>query len=128
MASYAGLETDTSELHCTLSYSKGCFPKQATTSKARVFTAKVVDVQYWSGHDNDGYVVVILDSVDLVARNRYWTQHGLKHSFEDYTPHVTLADKLENTPALAQSLHRLAERYVGTVLRFTAETIEGLKP
>lgn len=125
---YLGIKVDSSELHCTLSYAKGCFPKQAKTSKARRFSARIAGLQFWDGHDNDGYLVVMLDSLSLIERNQYWAAHGLKHSFDDYSPHVTLVSKLDKTPELITAMDKTSRVFINRILVFTNETIEGLKP
>ena len=125
---YLGIKVDSSELHCTLSYAKGCFPKGAKTSKSRQFTAVVKGLEFWDGHDNDGYLVVLLESPSLTQRNQYWAAHGLKHSFDDYSPHVTLVSKLDKTPELITLMDKTARVFINRALVFTNETIEGLKP
>lgn len=124
---YLGIKVDSSELHCTLSYAKGCFPKQAKTSKARRFSARIAGLQFWDGHDNDGYLVVMLDSLSLIQRNQYWAAHGLKHSFDDYSPHVTLVSKLDKTPELITAMDKTSRVFINRTLVFNNETIEGLK-
>ena len=124
---YLGLRVDSTELHCTLSYARSCFPKAAKTSKRRTFTATITGLQFWDGHDNDGYLVVTLDSPSLVERNRYWAEHGLKHSFDDYSPHVTLVSKLDKTPELITAMDKTSRVFINRILGFNNETIEGLK-
>lgn len=114
------------DLHSTVMYSKGSFPRELSLPRKR-FGAKVVGLEFWDGHNNDGYVVVILDSPDLVARNRFWTAQGLKHSFDDYTPHVTLFSKIEKTPELVNKINAVSKKAIGTTLVFDQEQIEGLK-
>lgn len=122
------VHADPYELHSTLMYAKGCFPKNASYSRRATFGARIKGIEYWDGHDNDGYLVVILDSPGLVNRHRYWTEHGLKHSFDDYTPHVTLATRIEKTPELMERVGKVATRVNGRLIHLTNETIEGLKP
>lgn len=114
------------ELHSTVMYSKGNFPKGLPLERKR-FGAKVSGLEFWAGHDNDGYVVLTLDAPDLVARNRFWSEQGLTHSFEDYSPHVTLFAKIEKTTDLVAKINALGRKVVGTTLVFDQEQVEGLK-
>ena len=113
-------------LHSTVMYSKGKFPKGLPLERKR-FGAKISGIEFWDGHDNDGYVVLTLDAPDLVARNRFWAAQGLTHSFEDYTPHVTLFSKIEKTQDLVNKINALGSKVVGTTLVFNQEQVEGLK-
>lgn len=115
------------DLHSTIVYARGCFPKDPTTSSS-VFGAMINQLQYWDGHDNEGYLVIILDSPQLVARNRYWAAQGLEHSFEDYTPHVTLATGIDKNERLIHRMNLVTRKISGTPLAFINETLEGLKP
>lgn len=122
-----GVVSDPDEMHCTLSYAKGCTTKAVANPNLR-FGAKIKGIEYWDGHDNDGYLVVMLYSSDLKNRNRYWTARGLKHSFQDYTPHTTLVSKIEKTPELVTLMGKVGRYVTGQLITFTNETLEGLKP
>lgn len=117
---------ESEDLHSTVIYSKGAFPSKFDFSR-QYFGAKITGLEFWDGHDNDGYVVVTLDSPDLTAENRRWTTLGLKHSFEDYTPHVTLFSKIDKTEDLIQRINRLTSKVAGTTLIFDQLQLEGLK-
>lgn len=52
------------------------------------------EVIWWAGHDNEGYLVLKLNSSALQAIHKKWKLAGVKHSFEDYNPHITLATGL----------------------------------
>ena len=84
-----------SDLHCTIVYSRESAPSYPEAlydvDDKTVYIAKLVELEYWDGHDNDGYLVAKLDCPELNARNKFWIAKGCKHSFDDYTPHVTLA-------------------------------------
>lgn len=118
---------DVEDLHSTIMYAKGAFPESIPLQKGKRFGAKIIGIEFWDGHDNDGYVVAILDSPDLVNRNKEWAATGLKHSFDDYSPHVTLFDKLSKTDELVQKINAVAKKAIGTTLVFDQEQLEGLK-
>lgn len=115
------------ELHSTVMYAKGAFPTAVRFPRS-LFGAKVSGIEFWSGHDNDGYVVATLDSPDLKAEHRRWVARGLSHSFEDYSPHVTLFSKVEKTEDLIAHVNSVSPRAVGMLLTFDEIQIEGMKP
>jgi hypothetical protein len=115
------------DLHSTIIYAKGNFPNGLELQRGQRFGAKVTGLEFWDGHDNDGYVVLLLDSPDLMARHQFWVSRGLTHSFEDYTPHVTLFDKIEKTADLVAKINSVAKKAIGTTLVFDQEQVEGLK-
>lgn len=83
-----GYEIDPGTLHCTLVYSKK--PLTKVPEKIKKFEAKCIEVKHWKGHDNKTYIVANLESEDLNNANKRLTELGAEHSFDDYTPHVTL--------------------------------------
>ena len=69
-----------------------------------------------------GALVTRYDSEALASRHRYWRdEHGLKHSFPSYTPHVTVSYDAESVP---QDVRRrvMANPYCGP-LAFDRERI-----
>lgn len=116
------------ELHTTLMYSRGHFPINDRPNPRLEHQATIVDIEHWDGHDNDGYLVLKLKSQSLQERHRYWSDNGLVHSFEDYTPHVTLASGIGAlTPELKARMDVVRPKVVGTDLVLTNEQVEGLK-
>ena len=57
-------------------------------------SARVVSVEYWEGHDKDGYAVLKLDSPEAAALNREIQAAGAKHSFDDFQAHMTICGKV----------------------------------
>lgn len=58
------------------------------------FEARAEELKWWPGANNKGYLVLVLYSDELHDLHSLITEHlDLKHSFEDYTPHVTMAEK-----------------------------------
>ncbi len=98
--------------HVTVVHSKkGLTLAEQTQTAARipatqVFYATVSGFTHWKGHDNEGYVVLELDSPDLHAVNT-WMRNtfDLPVSFDDYRAHVTIAkDAYSNSLEYAQQL------------------------
>lgn len=101
LLNFIGVDKFDDGLHCTIMYSskRKCSPGLADhVLPALVATAPIVALDYWDGHDDEGYIVAKLDSPLMNERNAFWTNKGLQHSFPDYTAHVTL---LHGEPAKA---------------------------
>ncbi len=84
---------DLDGLHCTIMYSKDAIPKEVVDSNLgsiKAFKAYVQRIESWEGHDKKGYITLKLNSIELNKRHNFWKQAGATHSFEDYTPHITL--------------------------------------
>jgi hypothetical protein len=109
-------------------YSKGHFARDLSIKADQKFVAFIKGIEFWDGHDGDGYLVVTLDSPDLQELNRDWAARGLVHSFPDYSPHVTLKSKLSDSVSLQQKMTRIIPKVKGFKLTFGQQTIEGLKP
>lgn len=60
----------------------------------KVYEAKVSKIELWDGHKNQGVIVLMLDCPELVKLNKKFQDSGLKVSFPDYDPHITLADSV----------------------------------
>ena len=118
---------DLMELHSTVCYAKGTFATDPVADSNRVFVGRIKDLQYWGGHDGDGYLVVVLDSPSLMTRHKEWLMRGLVHSFPDYIPHVTLKTKLKLNAFLEHAMVNVADKVRGRTLIFSNETIEGIK-
>jgi hypothetical protein len=121
-------DEDFEELHSTVMYSKGHFARDLSIKPDQKFVAFIKGIEFWDGHDGDGYLVVTLDSPDLQELNRDWAARGLVHSFPDYSPHVTLKSKLSDSVSLQQKMTRIIPKVKGFKLTFGQQTIEGLKP
>lgn len=111
------------QLHCTVMYSKKHKPTLIDTSKD-TFTARLIQFEYWTGSDAVGYLVAVLDSRALTERHYQWSDRGARHSFSDYTPHVTLVSGLTCSSALYKRMLRLSDQERGAVLRFNNEIVK----
>ena len=121
-------DEDFEELHSTVMYSKGHSPHDLSIQPDQKFVAFIKDIEFWDGHDGDGYLVVTLDSPDLQALHKEWIARGLVHSFPDYSPHVTLKSKLSDSVSLQKKMMRVTPKVKGFKFTFGQQTIEGLKP
>lgn len=122
------LRGDLDELHSTLMYSRGHFPFDDRVDPRLEHPATITDIEFWPGHDNEGYLVLTLESQSLQERHRSWLDQGLVHSFPDYLPHVTLKSSLGVlTDELRSRIKTVRPKVVGLQLVLTNEQIEGLK-
>ena len=122
------------EAHCTLVYSKkaGIDPGRLAVGPGQLsLEARMIRVEYWDGHNNTGYVVLKLDSPDMTALHRRFVEAGAKHSFDDYTPHLTIGAKVgEKTPEMERWLKRVNGVVAGAkdfVLEFDAVRAEDIR-
>lgn len=98
------------DLHCTLLYSKDSKTnvKIPYISKDDRFTAKAKELVYWPGHDDTGYIVLKLKSKDLQELNqKFRTSTGLKATFPDYQPHITLIHPVPNKEDLEEIVNEI---------------------
>ena len=85
-------------------------------------TAKVIGVEYWPGHDREGYIVLKLKSRDAEDINTAFVAAGARHSFSDYTPHMTIEGDVGSlTPELEAWMKRFEDdiKYIEPKIRFS---------
>lgn len=122
------LHPELEELHATVIYSRGHLPHDDQTSPLIEHEATITGLEFWPGHDKEGYIVAKLNSPDLCALHQKWLDRGLRHSFEDYEPHVTLVKDCGTASLEVQALMLLhSSKIVGSRLTFRSEMVEGLK-
>jgi hypothetical protein len=102
------------EAHVTLVYSREHQVDQRALNAAMLgiqypcVEACVTSVEYWEGHDKDGYAVIKLCSKDAAELNKAFIAAGAKHSFDDYQAHMTICGKVGPlTPAVSDWLKRI---------------------
>lgn len=113
--------SDVFKYHCTVMWSETT-PKVCEPNNCLKFSSVLKGIEYWLGHDSDGYIVVTLDSNDLIKRHDYWKSLGARHSFDEYVPHTTLVNKLSLTPELYQRLAVARRMFIGSELHFFDES------
>lgn len=128
--SVAIADDDIEEQHCTVVYSKTCVRNvdTALTNSAPV-TAQVTSLEWWEGHDKEGYLVALLDAPELITRHKFWLTEGAVHSFTPYQPHVTLKTPLRVTPSFEEELEA-ANQFLRTFqldITLSGEVQEDLK-
>jgi hypothetical protein len=125
------------DLHTTVMYSKVGLNVDAQKtlwaehySVERVFAAKPKHFVHWAGHDDDGYIVLELESADLTELNTVLQkQFGLTSSFPDYRPHVTIVNKAYakgGVELAQQTVDRLNGMRMPNTLLFTGLRVEDL--
>ncbi len=127
IADACGIERpEQDELHCTLMYAPDSKLVSPVAQSDTVYTAVVDDVKFWKSASGKGYVVVTLKSPQLMRRHKEWTNRGLKHTYSDYTPHITLAEDIELSAVQEFNLVNAAEKFKGQSVMLTDETLEGI--
>lgn len=119
------------DLHCTLMYSRDSAPNLIRACSLlykgpTVYQAALTGLEFWDGHDNKGYLVAKLDSPQLQERHAAWRALGAKHSFPDYTPHMTIATGVRYS-AKELAKYNLPLRAYPLTLAFSGEHIEDIK-
>ena len=72
------------------------------------YPATAIGASYWPGHDNVGYIVFNVKSIELVNLHEMLVMLGAQHSFYTYEPHVTIAARVGPlTPRLRDWLESL---------------------
>lgn len=88
------------DLHCTVIYSTKTKDgvNLPNVDKNERFDAKPIGLAYWPGHDNDGYVVMLLESDDLKELHWRFRVRDLEPTFADYKPHVSVVHPCPSKP------------------------------
>jgi hypothetical protein len=131
-------DKDISQLHCTIMYSPNPVrPDNGVEGMDRndmhpvnlVCSAWVVRVEFWPGHDEEGYLVACLESKALHSIHRLWKLRGGVPTFPEYKPHITLKTPFEEYRGLTHKL-KLVNSFLATeplLIRLEKETVEDIK-
>lgn len=88
------------DFHCTVLYSRNeNWVKGEPTAGATSFHAVVTAAVQWKGHDDKSYLVLNLESPQLVELNSSWTRLKYTQDFEPYKPHITIKTGVDAGPA-----------------------------
>ena len=103
--------TELLDLHVTVMYSKTAISVYDVIKADHKFYTETnaIGVEYWDGHNGDGYLVVKVESSDLQQLHNKWKQCGAVPTFEDYTPHMTLKTPFKKNDALVKELNDRAK-------------------
>lgn len=88
------LDTFMYEAHMTIVYSRSKSIDPTMVNQQDDIIGIVVGLEFWDGHDGDGYAVIRIISDDSVRLHNHIVDIGAEHSFKDYNPHMTLCDKV----------------------------------
>lgn len=116
------------DLHVTVMYSKMAIPADCSSKVEPLFTTTVfaTGVEYWEGHDKDGYLVLKLTRDGLERLHNKWKSCGAVPTFEDYVPHMTLRTPFEKNEKLVDRLNeRLSTNRLQ--IKLIQEQIQDLK-
>lgn len=87
IADIVGVWYDSDEFHCTLMYSPTT-PTKVPTPRGGTFSAKMKGLAVYG--EEKKVLVVTLESAELQREHSRLLGHGCKHTFDPYSPHVTL--------------------------------------
>lgn len=85
---------NTTQLHCTIMYHHDALPEQIEIPEDREMVGLLRELKIWKEPDGELILVGILHSEDLQELHAELAEQGLKHSFEDYTAHISLGKDL----------------------------------
>jgi 2'-5' RNA ligase len=114
--------------HVTIMTSPDFAPKKRdipVLDRNAMFPASVKKFNYWGGHDNKGYIVAELESPALLKQHEFWKGLGCKHTFDPFTPHVTLLTKGNAAPITAKLCNLMLRRRSAPIhMEFGAHNFE----
>jgi hypothetical protein len=117
--SFSARESQT--LHVTTLFSKQ-LPNQILKNTSRL-SVRVKSPNYWDGHDSAGYLVLELESPELLQYHERWMKCGATHSFDSYLPHMTL-----KTPFKSMEILESLREVTWPTLDLTQEFLFALEP
>jgi hypothetical protein len=89
---------NTTQLHCTIMYHHDVLPEQIEVPEDREMVGLLRELVIWEEPDGELILVGVLHSEDLQELHDELSAQGLKHSFEDYTAHISLGKDLQKDP------------------------------
>lgn len=78
------------EAHMTVMYSRTAGIDVNKLEIPKDIVALPLKFEYWDGHDGDGYLVLSMISKPASELHDHILSLGAEHSFEDYSPHMTI--------------------------------------
>jgi 2'-5' RNA ligase len=90
-------------LHITLTYSPaivldavklGRILADMRVDDDSVYEYSMIEASYWKGNSGLGYIVIAVDSPELVLLHSRFAVNGISHTYTKFTPHVTVAKEV----------------------------------
>lgn len=93
LCSNSGIKYLDKGLHCTVIYCKEESPASnlAMNFSSESYNADAIKIDWWEGHDKQGYLVLQLESKGLSVEHKRFVEAGCTETFDEYKPHITLA-------------------------------------
>ena len=116
------------DLHTTLMYSKTPITgltvgaTKSQVNKAFRATAQVLELVWWAGHDDTGYLVARVDNKVLKTLHEKWKRLGAVSTFPDYEAHLTLANPCADSAELQDFIKEHNETLTKTPLHISYNT------
>lgn len=121
-------DPDKDKIHVTVLYSRNAnVVTEQPASMRRIHRATISKFVSWVGHDDQPYVVALLDSPELQAANSDWIKLGYTQDFDEYSPHITFKKGLsaETTETMLEILNNALKNNV-IALVFGEQEVEPL--
>ena len=90
---------NSTQLHCTIMYHHDVLPEAIDVPEDREMSGLLRQLVIWEEPNGELILVGLIHSQDLQELHEELNSQGLKHSFEDYTAHISLGKDLERDEA-----------------------------
>lgn len=86
---------NTTEFHTTVLYHQGDVPTDVGVPKDRDIVGELTEFVVWDEKDGEKIIVALIKSPQLMSLHYELIGQQFKHSFDDYTPHISVGKKVE---------------------------------
>ena len=86
---------NTTEFHTTVLYHQGDVPTDVSVPKDREISGEITEFVVWEEKDGENIIVALVKSPRLMSLHYELIGERFKHSFDDYTPHISVGKKVE---------------------------------
>jgi len=117
---------NSTRLHVTVIYSHTC-PSRVLIPKAKLYQSTVESYELWD--DGNKFLLVgKLNSRDIEALHRLYTSLGAVHTFDPYSPHITLGEFSTDSADVQEYIYALNRTNSGVQISFGPQVfIDSLK-
>lgn len=116
------------EAHMTIMYSRSETIDEDQLQTPDSITALPIKFEYWDGHDKDGYLVLKMVSEPASHFHQHLLDLGAEHSFDDYTPHMTIIHGVYKfRDKINEWLKSIEGKYGSHLVYFNKLTIDNCK-
>lgn len=88
---------NSTEFHTTVLHHGGEVPTEVNVPKDRTCSGELTEFVVWEEKDGEKIIVALINSPQLMSLHYELIGQQFKHSFDDYTPHISVGKKVELT-------------------------------